>query len=80
MADFSTLKRPIHPMPEAVHARLHAEGLMDAYLRRPAYQQNDYLGWFARAKREETRCKRIEQMIRELRLGTLYMGMPYRGK
>jgi len=30
--------------------------LKDAYLSRPAYQQNDYIGWIARrAKREETK-------------------------
>ena len=78
MTDFSTLKRPLQPMPEEVRARLHAANLMEAYRSRPAYQQNDYLGWIARAKRPETREKRLKQMLAELQLGTRYMGMPYR--
>jgi uncharacterized protein YdeI (YjbR/CyaY-like superfamily) len=78
--DFSNLKRPIQPMPEDVSGRLESEGLLDAYRARPAYQRNDYLSWIARAKRPETREKRIRQMISELRGGHAYMGMRYRAK
>jgi hypothetical protein len=38
------LKRPIHPMPEFIHIALHTHGLLEAYQRRPAYQQNDRIG------------------------------------
>lgn len=78
--DTSKLKREIHPMPVDVEERLNRENLMDAYRRRPPYQQNDYLGWFLRAKRPETRVKRIAQMLEELRNGDKYMGMNYRAK
>ncbi len=46
---------------------------------RPPYQRNDYLGWIARAKRPDTRAKRIAQMLDELAKGTSYMNMPYNG-
>ena len=42
---------------------------MDAYRGRPAYQQNDYLAWIARAKRPETKEKRLAQMLEELERG-----------
>ena len=77
--DFSRLKRAIQPMPDDVRERLRAENLLEAYARRPAYQQNDYLSCFARAKRTATRQKRIDQMADELRDGGLYMGMQYNG-
>lgn len=72
------LKRASQPMPEDIAARLNAEGVTEAYRARPAYQRNDYLGWIARAKKTETRQKRIEQMVEELRGHSLYMRMPYR--
>ncbi|MEJ2036021.1 MAG: YdeI/OmpD-associated family protein [Maritimibacter sp.] len=46
-------------MPDEIAARLEDAGLRAAYDARPAYQRNDYLGWIARAKRPETREKRI---------------------
>ncbi len=64
-------------MPTDLEERLIGEGLLDSYRRRPPYQQNDYLGWIARAKRPETREKRVAQMIDELRRGDNYMGMRY---
>lgn len=67
-------------MPEDIKERLIKENLMDAYRRRPPYQQNDYLGWILKAKRQETREKRIAQMFEELRSGDKYMGMDYRAK
>jgi len=76
--DLSRLTRQINAMPGDVRALLEARGLMAAYEARPAYQQNDYLGWFAQAKRPETREKRINQMLRELEDGGVYMGMAWR--
>jgi uncharacterized protein YdeI (YjbR/CyaY-like superfamily) len=78
MADDSSLKREIHPMSDDVREALQQRGLMQAYERRPAYQRNDYLGWIARAKRETTRQKRLQQMLDELAEGGVYMNMPHR--
>lgn len=78
--DSSHLKRDVQPMPDDVADRLNSENLMEAYRQRPPYQQNDYLGWIARAKRPETRQKRTEQMVEELRGGTLYMNMKYNAR
>ena len=74
----SHLKRPRYPMPEFVRAALLERGLMDAYHGRPPYQQNDYIGWISRAKREATRQKRLSQMLEELAGGDFYMNMAYR--
>ena len=67
-------------MPKDVEERLLRENLMDVYRKRPPYQQNDYLGWISKAKRPETKEKRISQMLEELRSGDKYMGMDYRAK
>ncbi|QQR42648.1 YdeI/OmpD-associated family protein [Myxococcus xanthus] len=74
-----TLKRAVNPMPANVRAALVQRGLMDAYKARPPYQQNDYLGWIARAKLEATRQKRLDQMLDELAGGTKYMNMAWSG-
>ena len=74
-----SLTRPIQPMPEDIADRLQSEGLRAAYDARPPYQRNDYLGWIARAKRPETRQKRIAQMLAELAAGDTYMKMAWRG-
>jgi uncharacterized protein YdeI (YjbR/CyaY-like superfamily) len=76
--DFSSLSRPIHPIPEFVRKALTERGLLAAYQRRPPYQQNDYIGWINRAKRMETKQRRLAQMLDELERGDLYMGMAYR--
>lgn len=76
----SRLTRPINPMPEFVLKTLLEHGLMAAYEARPAYQQNDYIGWIMRAKREATVKKRLAQMLEELERGDTYMKMAYRGK
>lgn len=78
--DFSRLKRARQPMPEDVEQSLVRLGLMASYRKRPAYQQNDYLAWIARAKRPQTRAVRLEQMLDELIRGDRYMKMPYRSK
>lgn len=74
----SRLKRPLNPMPPEVREALDRLGLMDAYEARPPYQRNDYLGWIIRAKRPETRERRLNQMLDELASGDRYMNMPYR--
>jgi hypothetical protein len=55
-------------------------GLRAAYDARPPYQRNDYLGWINRAKREDTKQKRLKQMLAELRAGEGYMNMPWHPK
>jgi uncharacterized protein YdeI (YjbR/CyaY-like superfamily) len=50
---------------------------MEAYHARPAYQQNDYLGWIESAKKPETRQKRLQQMLDELEKGGIYMKMKH---
>ncbi len=75
-----TLKRDVYPMPDFVKSALEQESLMDDYLARPPYQRNDYIGWITRGKREETRQKRLNQMLMELRDGDSYMGMAYDAK
>lgn len=69
--------RARHVMPDDVHSALDKAGVMGDYLARPAYQRNDYIGWITRAAREETRSKRIAQMVAELRQGGVYMRMPH---
>ena len=76
--DFSSLSRPIHPMPDFVREALIESGLMETYRERPPYQQNDYVGWINRAKRPATKQRRLEQMLSELERGDVYMKMPYR--
>ena len=72
------MARPVQPMPDDVLAHLEARGLIDAYAARPFYQRNDYLSWITRAKRPETRDRRINQMLDELEIGGVYMGMEHR--
>ena len=64
-------------MPEFVGEALNRHGLVEAYRARPAYQQNDYIGWINRAKRSETKLKRLNQMLDELRAGGIYMRMEH---
>jgi uncharacterized protein YdeI (YjbR/CyaY-like superfamily) len=64
-------------MPEDVLEALTERGLHNAYSERPYYQRNDYLGWIGRAKRQETRRRRIDQMLDELEIGGIYMGMDH---
>ena len=75
--DFSNLKRPRHPMPDFVKRTLEERGLMGAYKERPAYQQNDYIGWINQAKRQETKEKRLHQMLDELEMGGVYMNIEH---
>ncbi|MFO7546452.1 MAG: YdeI/OmpD-associated family protein [Trueperaceae bacterium] len=70
-------RRERHPMPDDVRDALEAAALMNAYRERPPYQQNDYLGWIAGAKREDTRARRRQQMLDELAEGSTYMKMAW---
>ena len=76
----SRLKRPLYPMPEDFLKFLEKEDLVSTYYARPPYQRNDYISWITRAKREETRTKRLQQMIDELKNGRIYMKMKYNPK
>ena len=67
--------RARYPMPDFMLQALEASSLMDAYLARPPYQRNDYIGWITRAKRKETQDKRLAQMLDELERGGVYMNM-----
>jgi uncharacterized protein YdeI (YjbR/CyaY-like superfamily) len=71
------LKRQKYPMPDHIRNALNERGLMDAYHARPAYQQNDYIGWITRAKLEATKQKRLDQMLEELEGGKYYMKMKW---
>lgn len=77
VTDYSTLKRPIIPMPDFVSHALEERGVMEDFKQRPAYQQNDYLAWIMRARREKTRQHRLGQMLDELAAGGLYMKMTH---
>ena len=72
-----SLKRLKEPMPDNVKQAIEGAGLMSDYNSRPPYQQNDYLGWINRAKREETKDKRLQQMLYELERGGVYMNMEH---
>ena len=75
--NFSKLTREQHLMPDFVRKALDKRGLMRDYQDRPAYQQNDYLGWINRAKRQDTKEKRLNQMLDELKIGGVYMKMDH---
>jgi uncharacterized protein YdeI (YjbR/CyaY-like superfamily) len=76
----NSLKRDINPMPQFVREALEQRDLISAYLARPPYQQNDYLGWISGAKRKDTQDRRLDQMLQELHQGDAYMGMSYRAR
>ena len=77
--DVSRMKRQIYDMPNDIRMALEERALANAYAARPAYQQNDYIGWITRAKRPETRQKRLDQMLEELQTGGIYMRMTWSG-
>jgi uncharacterized protein YdeI (YjbR/CyaY-like superfamily) len=76
----SHLKRQRYEMPDEIREALVRNSVLQAYYDRPAYQQNDYIGWIGHAKRDETRRERITQMLQELARGDRYMKMPYKAK
>ena len=75
--DFSKLQRDRHPMPTLVKVTLEDNDLIQYYLERPAYQQNDYIGWINQAKQEATKQKQLNQMLVELKQGGVYMKMAH---
>jgi hypothetical protein len=75
--DFSSLTRSRQLMPDFVVKALKEHGLMESYLSRPAYQQNDYLAWINRAKLPKTRENRLRQKLDELERGGVYMNMKH---
>jgi uncharacterized protein YdeI (YjbR/CyaY-like superfamily) len=73
-----TLIRTRYKIPDYVRTALTERGLMEAYRARPDYQQNDYIGWILRAKRDATKEKRLAQMLDELGGGSRYMNMSWK--
>ncbi len=71
------LKRALNPMPEYIEHALKHNGVEEEYYERPAYQRNDYIGWIERAKKVETKQKRLQQMLQELKTGGIYMKMKH---
>ena len=74
------LTRTRYEMPAYIRKALTERSLMDSYLARPPYQQNDYIGWIKRAKLEATKQKRLKQMLDELEKGGVYMRMKWNPK
>ncbi|MCW8899688.1 MAG: YdeI/OmpD-associated family protein [Gammaproteobacteria bacterium] len=75
--DYSKLKRQRYSVPDFVKNALEKHGLMKKYNERPAYQKNDYIGWINSAKKQETKDKRLNQMLDELKKGGIYMKMKH---
>ena len=75
--DSQKLKRKLNPMPGYIEKALKDNDVKQDYMARPAYQRNDYLGWIANAKKEETKQKRLNQMLDELKIGGVYMKMKH---
>ena len=73
----NTLTRLVNPLPRNLKQTLVTKGLWAAYLARPPYQRNDYIGWITRAKLEPAKQKRTQQMFDELRQGDRYMKMKW---
>jgi uncharacterized protein YdeI (YjbR/CyaY-like superfamily) len=73
------LTREIHPIPDDIRQLLDRRGLWEAYQARPPYKKNDYIGWIEQAKRTDTRDRRINQMLDELKAGGFYMKMRWTG-
>ena len=69
--------RPPEPIPEDVRLALDERNLRADYDERPWYQRNDYLAWIARARRADTRARRLDQMLDELERGGVYMRMTH---
>jgi hypothetical protein len=70
-------RKEILELPVYIKDILVKENVLEAYQNRPFYQRNDYIHWITSAKREETKNKRIKQMLAELKAGNVYMNMAY---
>jgi uncharacterized protein YdeI (YjbR/CyaY-like superfamily) len=75
--DTTISKRPKQTMPMFVKKALNERDLMAAYNERPPYQQNDYLYWIKQAKFQDTKDRRLAQMLVELEQGGLYMHLKH---
>ena len=75
--DKNLAQRSVNAMPGFVRKALEKRNLVEAYRKRPTYQQNDYLGWIAQAKLQELKDKRLDQMLAELEKGDVYMEKPW---
>jgi uncharacterized protein YdeI (YjbR/CyaY-like superfamily) len=64
-------------LPAFIKKALASRDLEGAYKERPPYQRNDYAELIKGAKREETRLRRLDQMLDELEAGDVYMKMPW---
>lgn len=70
------MKRPREATPQAIANALNGARLRRAYnTPGPAYQRNDDLRRIGDAKRNDTRHKRIDHMLAELKQGDVYMKM-----
>ncbi|MDQ5938770.1 MAG: hypothetical protein QG642_460 [Patescibacteria group bacterium] len=74
------VRRPRYPMPAYIKQALEDSKLYETYKVRPPYQQNDYIAWINRAVQEQTKQKRIKQMLMELKKGDVYMKMDWKIK
>jgi uncharacterized protein YdeI (YjbR/CyaY-like superfamily) len=70
-------RRVRHPVPVFIRRALADARVEEEYAARPPYQRNDYIGWIMQAKREETRQRRLRQMLDELEKGGVYMKMDH---
>jgi len=46
-------------MPEYIKQASEINGVVSDYESRPAYQQNDYIGWIERAKKQKSKKLKI---------------------
>lgn len=71
------LSPPPKAMPGFMKSALTTRKLFDAYRARPDYQQKAYIEWIDGAKLQDTKRKRLAQLLDELEQGTVYMGEPW---
>jgi hypothetical protein len=67
----------IFDLPKDYEDLLRENGVLDAYQKRPYYQQSGWIRWMDSAKQESTKERRQRQMIDELKAGNVYMKMPW---
>jgi len=63
-------------IPPYIKKVLQREGLLEKYNQQIYTYRKGYAQWIEGAKRQETKDKRMRQMIRELKERKVYMGMP----
>ncbi|HTV25513.1 MAG TPA: YdeI/OmpD-associated family protein [Polyangiaceae bacterium] len=77
-AKAKAVRRAKRRLPAAVRRALEGRGLLARYEERPPYQREGFLRWIAQAVREETKAKRLAQMLDELERGGVYMKMKWK--